>query len=157
LSADCVCREIAFRSNEYAEEVRLRDAVLRKPLGIAWTSEELAAELKARHVGCFLHDRLVGTLILTPQNADTVRLRQMAVAPSQQHRGVGTRLIAFAESRATELGYREIVAHARREAAEFYLRLGYSVRGAEFLEVTIPHIEIFKRLGSALEFRGAGE
>ena len=39
-----------------------------------------------------------------------------------------------------------MIAHARASAAEFYRRLGYSVSGDEFIEVTIPHRLVKKAL-----------
>jgi predicted GNAT family N-acyltransferase len=53
----------------------------------------------------------------------------------------------FAENIARDLGYRKSV-HAcpDRTAVGFYQKLGYSINGEEFMEVTIPHYVMEKSL-----------
>jgi predicted GNAT family N-acyltransferase len=36
--------------------------------------------------------------------------------------------------------------HARKNAVGFYEKMGYRVKGPEFLEVSIPHYEMEKEL-----------
>jgi len=45
-----------------------------------------------------------------------------------------------------EMGYREIVLHARESAVRFYESVGYVAEGEAFTEVTIPHRKMVKRL-----------
>ena len=52
----------------------------------------------------------------------------------------------FAENVARDLGYRKLCMHARKTALGFYEKLGYTVAGEEFLEVTIPHFTMEKAL-----------
>ena len=47
-----VFREIVFGTAEYRLECGLRQAVLREPLGLSFTAEELAKEDKQLHFGC---------------------------------------------------------------------------------------------------------
>ena len=72
----------------------------------------------------------------------------MTVDPGHQGRGVGKRLIAFAEKLSAEMGYREIVLHARESAVRFYESVGYVAEGEAFTEVTIPHRKMVKRLAA---------
>lgn len=141
-----ICREIAASSPEHALALKLRELVLRKPLGLTWTDAEQAAEPLAHHFAAFDGLRLVGTLLLVPLDGEVLKMRQVAVYPEARNLGVGRVLVGFAEEWARERGWRKIVAHARDTAVSFYRRLGYAVEDEIFLEVTIPHRRVEKLL-----------
>jgi GNAT superfamily N-acetyltransferase len=143
-----LCREFPFGSSDYQAALTLREEVLRIPLGIMWTPEELQDEITCMHLGCFLGDRLVGCLVLKPLDTTTIKMRQVAIAPDLQRRGVGSALVAFAEQVARTAGYSRMTAHAREPAVPFYRKHGYTVEGDRFSEVTIPHYAIAKDLGT---------
>ena len=65
--------------------------------------------------------------------------RTLFVSEEFQNRGLGKRLVSFAESFAKQHGYLEITIHARETAVGFYEKLGYIKGGDCFIEVTIPH------------------
>ena len=140
------CHEIALNSSEYRTSLALREEVLRKPLGLVWTAEELAKEKASVHVGCFRDDELVGALVLTPEDVTTVRMRLVAVAPMHQGQGVGSALVACAEDVAKRLGYRRMVARARETAVPFYRKHGYGVEDETFVQVGLPHRAVWKEL-----------
>lgn len=140
------CREYAFGSDTYREAVLLREAVLRKPLGRQWVPGDFTEEEMSFHLGAFMGERLVGTLILRPIDACAVQMRQVAVAPQEQSHGVGTALVGFAEAFAAAHGYATIIAHARESALGFYLKLGYLVTSERYMEIGIPHFEVGKEL-----------
>jgi ribosomal protein S18 acetylase RimI-like enzyme len=141
--------EAAHRSPLYDRTVALRDELLRRPLGLAFSPEELDAEAGSHHL--VMTDAggeaVVACLVLRPLGGGAVQMRQVAVAPEHQRRGVGRALVAFAERYAAERGYREMVVHAREPVVPFYDRLGYQRVGARFIEVTLPHLELRKALG----------
>ena len=139
-------RMIDHGTREYQQMVHLRTEMLRKPLGLAFTEEELEQEKDDILMGAFEDDRLLGCCLLTPMDAGTIRLRQMAVPNSMQGKGVGRALMIFAENVARDLGYRKLCMHARKTAIGFYQKLGYSISGEEFMEVTIPHYVMEKAL-----------
>ncbi|MCX6907481.1 MAG: GNAT family N-acetyltransferase [Verrucomicrobia bacterium] len=140
------CGEFAFGSGTYRESVRLREEVLRRPLGLSWEPDAFDGEDTSFHLGCFAGDELAGTLVLRPLNAATLKMRQVAVSPAWQSRGAGTMLVRFAEHFAAARGYSSIVAHARATALGFYHKHGYRADGDNFLEVSIPHVGIQKTL-----------
>jgi ribosomal protein S18 acetylase RimI-like enzyme len=70
----------------------------------------------------------------------------MAVPKNLQGKGVGRALMQFAENIARDRGYRKITMHARKTATGFYEKLGYNISGGEFIEVTLPHVVMEKRL-----------
>ncbi len=130
----------------YEETVVLRDEILRKPLGLTFTPEQLGAEASDYHLACYDGDQLLGCLILTPLAGDALKMRQVAVAEDAQRRGVGRAMVEFSEDFARRNGFREIVLNARETAAPFYDTLGYQRLGERFEEVTIPHWKMIKQL-----------
>ena len=139
-------RMIDHGTKEYQQMVQLRNDILRKPLGLSFDSQELDKEKEDILMGAFEDDRLLGCCLMTKMDAKTLRLRQMAVPNNMQGKGVGRALMIFAENIARDLGYRKLCMHARQTAVGFYQKLGYSVSGEPFEEVTIPHYIMEKTL-----------
>jgi predicted GNAT family N-acyltransferase len=140
------CREYHFNSDTYQEAIKLREEVLRKPLGLKWSEHDFDAENTSFHLGAFLGNKLIGTLILRPRGKNTVQMRQVAIALEYQSQGIGSILVRFAEDFAVMNGFKTMTAHARKSALQFYLKLNYLVVGEKFMEVGIPHYEIMKQL-----------
>ena len=140
-------RQIEFGTPEYDEAVWLRYEVLRRPLGLEFTPEQLAEEYDQIHLAAYEPaGRLLAYLNLTPIDADIVKMRQVAVASALQGRGVGKALVAESERLAADLHFKKMTLHARQVAVPFYERLGYSIVGEPFEEVSIPHFKMEKGL-----------
>jgi predicted GNAT family N-acyltransferase len=131
---------------EYKQMVKLRDEILRKPLGLRFTETELEKEKDHLLIGAYEDDRMLGCCMLVEEGPYTVRLRQMAVRNDLQGKGIGKALMQFAENLARDRGYKKITMHARKNAVGFYEKMGYSLMGEEFQEITIPHYLMEKRL-----------
>ena len=132
-------REIIPGTPDYDQALRLREAVLRVPLGLRLTPNDLADDARCIHLGGFEDTRLVAVLLLHPVDARTVKMRQVAVHPAGQGSGLGAQLVACAERVAKDSGFTRMIAHARGTAVGFYVKAGYAATGADFLETTIPH------------------
>ena len=140
-------KQIPIATPEYEDALVLREAVLRTPLGLPFSPDDLADEGRCAHLAGFDDaGRLVAILLLKPLNAHTVKMRQVAVKPESQGCGIGAKLVAFAEAFARERAYKTMIAHARGTAVEFYRRLGYATSGEPFIETTIPHLLVTKSL-----------
>ena len=141
---------IAHGSEAYRDAVALRHEVLRKPLGMSFTDEQLAAEKDAWHYAAYLSEsgseRMVATAFFTLLDGKRVQLRQMAIAPDLQRKGVGRALLQRMEADAAAKGIVEIRAEAREAALPFYRSLGYQAGGETFERVGLPHRSIGKRL-----------
>ncbi|MCB5207003.1 GNAT family N-acetyltransferase [Methylovorus mays] len=137
---------IAHNSPEYMAEVALRHAILRQPLGLVFSAEQLAAEADSQHIGAYLEQTLVACLVLKPLNPRQVQMRQVAVDTQLQGKGIGRRLVAHAEMLARQTGYQEMHLHARESAVAFYQSLGYATHGELFTEIGIPHCLMVKGL-----------
>jgi predicted GNAT family N-acyltransferase len=131
---------------EYGQMVKLRYDILRKPLGLSFTDEELEKEKNNLHIVAYEDERMLGCCMLIEEEPQTVRLRQMAVMNDLQGKGIGKALMQFAENLARDRGYKRITMHARKDASGFYEKMGYKRIGTEFHEITIPHYVMEKEL-----------
>jgi ribosomal protein S18 acetylase RimI-like enzyme len=135
-----------YGSPEYRQMVKLRDDILRKPLGLGFTEQELQQEKDHMLIAAFEEERMLGCCMLVEEKPGIVRLRQMAVLNDLQGKGIGRALMTFAENIARDRGYKNITMHARKHAIGFYEKMGYCVSGNEFTEVTLPHFVMQKGL-----------
>jgi predicted GNAT family N-acyltransferase len=139
-------REEAFGSLLQVQSVGLRFDVLRKPLGLSFSAEELASEKQEIHIIASDDNLVCGCLLLRPVNQTTIKMRQVAVHERLQGRGIGKAMVTFAEKKCIELGFKTMELHARKEAVKFYLDQNYSIQGDEFTEVGIAHFAMAKEL-----------
>ncbi|MEM1062220.1 MAG: GNAT family N-acetyltransferase [Planctomycetota bacterium] len=136
---DVLIAEIEYGSDAYEAAFSLRDAVLRRPLGLALDAADRARDRGDRHFAAFDGDTVVACLVATPLGGGVFRLRQTAVAGPFRGRGLGTRLMREVETVLRGAGAVELTLHARVERVAFYERLGFKTRGPTFVEVTVPH------------------
>ncbi len=139
-------KQLYHGSKDYEQMVKLRYEIMRKPLGLSFTEEELKKEKDDILIGAFEEDEIIGCCLLTRVDADCTRLRQMAVQKNRQGLGIGESMMQFAENIARDRGFKKIVMHARETAIGFYERYGYKTKGDEFIEVNIPHRVMEKKL-----------
>lgn len=138
---------VDFGTPEYDELIRLRYRVLREPLGLEFSEEELTKEFEDTHLA--LYDdayQLMACLVLSPEPGGQVRMRQVAVVPEKQKAGLGRKLVGYSEDWSRRAGFTEMVLHAREQAVTFYEKLGYKKVGKKFEEVGVPHWQMKKNL-----------
>ena len=138
---------IAYGTLDYEESVALRQEVLRTPLGLVFSPEELEKEAHQIHLVGFSDNKLIATASLVPEQS-ACKMRQVAVHPCMQGQGIGSKLVDFCESYAIEKGYQSIHCHAREYAVPFYTKKGYVPEGEYFMEVNIPHLHMRKVLST---------
>lgn len=144
-------RKISLDDPWYAESCKLREQVLMRPIGLSFNEEMASRDADSQHFVATLDGEVVGIVLLVPTADPGIwRLRQMAVQPACQGKGIGRKLVIFAEDWARKQESREIILHARQSAIGFYHSLGYQVRGEQFTEVGIPHRLMFKDLYAPL-------
>jgi len=143
---DIKIKEIKFNSAEQLESIQLRNRILREPLGLTFTKEELENEHDQIHIAAIINNDLVGVLLFKKLDNKTLKMRQVAVDSHLQGNGIGKSLIQFAEQWAIDNGYSDIELNARATAFDFYMSLNYKPIGDEFLEVNIPHFKFVKTL-----------
>jgi len=140
-------REIQYGSDEYVQEKALREAVLRTPLGLVLTEDDIKDDPYSTHFGAFnASNELIACILLHPIDINTAQLRQMAVQSSIQKQGLGRSLVEYFEKQAMLHHYRVIQLNARITAQGFYEKLGYTPVDQPFTHMTLPHIKMQKIL-----------
>lgn len=139
-------KEILYGTSEYELSLELRDDVLRKPLGRSIKDDDLSVDRESYHLGVFIKEELIASLVLTKVNDQQLKMRQVAVKENFQGKKVGKQLVEFAEDFAKILRFNEIILNSRKTAISFYEKQGYQGVGEEFLEVSIPHLKMLKSL-----------
>ena len=80
-------KEINFGSKDYRKVVTIREEIFRSPLGLSFSKEELEVEATDFHIAGFSAETLIDTLVLSPQNEATNKMRQVAVHSDYQKKG----------------------------------------------------------------------
>jgi predicted GNAT family N-acyltransferase len=139
-------KHIQYGTEEYRSEIALRQRILREPLGLAYTEEQLYAEREEIRFGLFIADELRGCLLLKRVDGTTLQMRQVAIDASLQGKGLGRALVVEAERYAFENGYKNIILHARETVIPFYEKSGYCCISGQYIEVGIPHRTMSKSI-----------
>lgn len=147
---------IAHGSEAYHQTIDLRHNILRKPLGLSFAPEDLAAEKDSIHITCHIKGQLAGCLVLKPHGLHELQMRQVAISELLQGQGIGKALVRYSEEYAARIlpapeksaqgKTNKIWLHARATAVPFYERLGYKREGEAFEEVGLPHWSMHKEL-----------
>ncbi len=139
--------EIEFATPEYDETVGLRYKILRLPLNLDFTAEDLANEYTDIHLAAYDESWILrGCLVLTPKSKKVIKMRQVAVDSEVQSKGIGRAMVEKSEQLARSQGYEVMELNARDVAVPFYKKLDYQVVGDMFEEVSIPHFKMIKNL-----------
>ena len=136
---------IEHDSAAYWKAVELRQLLLRKPLGLSLSLDELRAEDDQLHLAAIAGDTVVAALCIIWME-DHARIRQMAVDTEWQGNGLGKAMLQGAEIMIRDRGFTTVELHARTSAQRFYEKQGYHVASNEFMEVTLPHRTLKKVL-----------
>lgn len=140
------CQLLSFGSALQKESIELRYEILRKPLGLHYTPEQLAGEADQMHFAAIYDNKVIGILLIEKLNDTSCKMRQVAVATEFQNKGIGKKLVEFAERELENRRINSIILHARDTAIPFYLSLNYSIISDTFYEVGIPHKKMSKKI-----------
>jgi ribosomal protein S18 acetylase RimI-like enzyme len=141
------CQEIQFGSQKYHKSIKLRYKILREPLGLSYTSGNLAEEKNQFHLGISDEENNILAIILLKKLGNgRIKMRQFAVDDKLQRKGLGTKLVRFSEQFARDRGFSKIELNARQSAVAFYKKLDYRIVSEEFIEVGIPHYKMEKTI-----------
>ena len=133
-----------FGSELQKQSIELRREILRKPLNLDFSLQELSEEYNQVHIVASIDSVVVACLLLVIVDKKTIKMRQVAVTTHSQGQGIGTRMVSFCEEWCIKKGYCRITLNARENAIRFYQELSYQKEVAPFLEVGIPHIKMIK-------------
>ena len=142
--------EIQHGTPEYERAIQLRREVLRKPLGLEYTPEQLTSEAVERHfVGeCGMTGQLeyLCSACLAKEEEGLARIRQVAVREDCQGKGLGSDLMRYVELEAKRAGFEKVILCSRHCAIPFYEKIGYECVSDWFEEVGMPHRSMMKSL-----------
>ena len=134
---------VNYGSEDYKKGVALREEILRKPLGLFFTKEELEQEKEHVHIAGFLGQEMCATAVLVP-DGEEIKMDRVALKVQFQGKGIGSALMRFCEEYAKKHGFKSIYCHARGTAVHFYLKNLYELEGEPFDEDGIPHRKMRK-------------
>ena len=144
---DIVVFEAPLGSDLYRQALALREAILRRPLGLTISAEELADDAARQHFCALWLGRVVGSVSLKPLGRGAAPAEADGRRPGAAAQRVGRQLLSHAEDWGRTSGFHLMVLNARLGAEGFYAAYGYLVEGEPFEENTLPHIRMTKRLG----------
>jgi predicted GNAT family N-acyltransferase len=130
----------------YKSMVALRNDALRKPLGLLLTPDELQHDKTSACWGVLLNNKIIGCYLADNQGENGWKMRQVAVAATQQNKGIGRIMLGDIEDNAKLNNVKLLHCNARKTAVEFYQKSGWIVIGEEFDEVGIPHYKMKKEI-----------
>lgn len=137
---------VEYHSELYPAVLHLRRKVLREPLGMGYSDEELLKDRETVYFAYIEEGEVRGVVGMEGPVGHVVRLKQMAVDAALQGKGIGRKLVAALEAYAKERGATEIILDARWDARDFYNKLGYSEYGEEYTKIGLRHINTRKYL-----------
>ena len=143
-----VFTEIGFGSPLFDLAMDLRNRVLRIPLGLTFDVKDISDEYKEFHLGMIrANQELLACLSMRVKDDLTLKMRQVAVEPEMQGHGIGRQLVHYTELWCAFRGIERIELNARERAVRFYENMNYEILGEPFIEVTIPHYKMQKKIG----------
>ena len=137
---------VQHNSKQYESTVALRDRILRQPLGLKFSAEQLAAESTDIHLAGLIDDQVRACCVFTEKDEGWFRICQIAVDVEFQRQGYGKQLMNFVHDHVESLGGKRVFCHSRDVAVPFYSHLGYRSVGDYFELVTIQHVRMEKDL-----------
>lgn len=114
----------------------------RVPEDLEWDEEDERSD----HVMAVAAD---GTAIGTGRLLRDGHIGRMAVLKEWRGRGVGSALMGYLLGLARKSGHGVVKLHAQTHAEGFYVKHGFAVEGAEFIEAGIPHVVMVRTLTEA--------
>lgn len=138
-------KEIKYKSPDWTKAVKLREKILRVPLGSKFTAKELEEEENHVQIAGFLENELVATAVLVPEG-ERMKMQRVVVSENLRNQNIGSNMMVFCEKLAKERDFVAIYCHARDTAVYFYSKNQYHKEGDYFNEDGIPHLKMRKEL-----------
>jgi predicted GNAT family N-acyltransferase len=138
-------KKIAYKSQDWYDAVKLREKILREPLGNKFSDIELEDEKYHIQIAGFLNNELVACAVLV-QEEKAIKMQRVAVLETLRSKNYGSEMMGFCEKLAKENNVEMIYCHARNTAVNFYLKNHYEKVGEYFDEDGIPHLKMIKKL-----------
>jgi predicted GNAT family N-acyltransferase len=136
---------IIYDTDAYWKVLRMRELVLRLPLGLRYSAEDIIKE-ESESIFAFSRDNQIAASCQFVLFGHTAKMRQVATSWAFQGQGIGRDLYLYCEDQLKKQGITEVYCHARKIAVPFYQKLKFDIISEEFEEVGIPHVKMKKRI-----------
>ncbi len=143
---DEVTIKLVENEEELAGAIAVRFRVFVSEQSIPAEEELDQADATATHAIALIGETVVGTGRLVRREPEIGQIGRMAVDLEWRRRGVGGLILEHLEEVARSRGMSLSVLHAQEYVMDFYASHGYRQHGETFLEVDIPHVEMWKDL-----------
>lgn len=143
-----IFKEIAYKSPEWTTAVKLREKILREPLGSFFTDQELEEEKNHFQIAGLIDNTIIATAVLVPEG-DVMKMQRVVVAETLRGANIGSEMMVFCEKFALDRDFKLIYCHARDSAVKFYVKNGYEGIGDYFDEDGIPHLKMKKTVANS--------
>ncbi len=120
--------------------------VLRAPLAMPEGTEKDLYEDSAFHLVALGDRQIIGSARLRLLSPEIGSIAYVAVLPEFRNQGIGTSLMEKLIFIATEKNLQTLRLMARKDAINFYKRLGFLPEGEFFDYLDIPHIFMYYKL-----------
>ena len=148
-----VVKYIKYGSEEYQRTLKLRNEVMRKPLGKDISDEDFSCEANQIIIGAFetntmVKDLLIGIGILSYKGDNRWFVEYVCVDTVLQKKGVGSALVQCLEKIARDRGATVLGLDSRLATIDFYQRFGFMQKGEIFYKDIAPvgHVYMEKEL-----------
>ena len=131
---------INYNSPEYQKALRLREDVMRKPLGLLLSEEDVKDDGKRIHISKDIIMMSSFAVVLYK----IAHIYSVFVKQELQNKGFGQRLMAYAENYAKSQGAKRLYVEGRKAAKNFYQKCGFSSCGLEYIDMNIVHQDMRK-------------
>ena len=135
---------IQYDLPEYKETLQLRENVMRKPLGLLLSVEDVKDDNVRTHIGGYCNGVLICACSFKIIHRKIAHLYSVCVKQEFQNRGVGQQLMHFTEKYVKLHGAARLYVEGRKSAKNFYRKCGFSPCGSEYIDMNILHQDMRK-------------
>ena len=133
--------KIATYDNENIKYIRsIRDNIFIKEQGIDPKIEFDGLDSSAIHTLVFINDKAIGTGRILIDG----HIGRIAVLSEYRGQGIGSKIIKSLIDEAIRSNYKRVYLGSQKQAINFYLKLGFTPFGDEFMEAEILHLSMEK-------------
>ena len=101
----------------------------------------------ATHIICYIDNTAIATgRLFLDENSKEYHIGRIAVDKSYRGKGIGGKILNYAENLVKEMGGKTLSLSAQERASRFYEKQGYCKKGEPYLDEYCPHIFMTKEL-----------
>ena len=132
--------------SSYAEIMALRYETLKVEENTKNSEIGPASENKDYHLVLYKNNEIAANLALSPENKNTICVKQVNVKQEIWQAGIEQRLLTYAESWAKENGFSEIKVKCGQTGLPFYSKMNYTATNDTITENGILYHQMLKKL-----------